>query len=55
MNTVKSEQQLRVGSTDEWVPWKQWLNQPLVFMDCGIRAAESDPDDPSKHGSSGWC
>ena len=28
---------LRTSSSCEWVPWKQWLNQPLVFMGCGIR------------------
>lgn len=46
--TFNPDLKLRASSTDEWVPWKQWLNQPLVFMGCGIRAAEPVPDDPSK-------
>ena len=28
---------LRSSSAGEWVPWKQWLNQPLVYLGCGIR------------------
>ncbi len=46
--TFNPDLKLRASSTGEWVPWKQWLNQPLVFMGCGIRAAESVPEDPSK-------
>ena len=30
------ELQLRAHGGAEWVPWKQWLNQPLVFAGCGI-------------------
>lgn len=29
--------QLRAHSTAEWVPWAQWLNEPLVHAGCGIR------------------
>jgi hypothetical protein len=27
---------LRSHSSDDWLPWTQWLNQPLVFAGCGI-------------------
>ena len=30
------ELQLRAHSGGDWVPWKQWLNQPLVHAGCGI-------------------
>jgi hypothetical protein len=32
---------LRTSSTAEWLPWAQWLNQPLVYAGCGIRIIES--------------
>ncbi len=28
--------QLRAHSGADWVPWQQWLNQPLVHAGCGI-------------------
>ena len=34
--TFNPELQLRAHGGAEWVPWKQWLNQPLVFAGCGI-------------------
>ena len=36
--TINPELQLRASSTAPWQPWKQWLNQPLVWAGCGIRA-----------------
>ncbi|MDP2371530.1 AAA family ATPase [Rhodoferax sp.] len=41
---------LRSHSTDEWLSWRQWLNQPLVLSGCGIRVAESAGH---RHGPSG--
>ena len=34
--TFNPELQLRAHGGAEWVPWKQWLNQPLVYAGCGI-------------------
>ncbi|MGH8847147.1 MAG: ankyrin repeat domain-containing protein, partial [Polaromonas sp.] len=34
--TFNPELQLRADSGAEWLPWKQWLNQPLVHAGCGI-------------------
>ena len=33
---LNPELQLRAHSGSAWVPWKQWLNQPLVHAGCGI-------------------
>ena len=33
---LNPELQLRAQSGGGWVPWKQWLNQPLVHAGCGI-------------------
>ncbi|WP_051675847.1 ankyrin repeat domain-containing protein [Polaromonas glacialis] len=33
---LNPELQLRAHSGAGWVPWKQWLNQPLVHAGCGI-------------------
>jgi len=33
---LNPELQLRAHSGADWVPWKQWLNQPLVHAGCGI-------------------
>jgi hypothetical protein len=33
---LNPELQLRAHSGSDWVPWKQWLNQPLVHAGCGI-------------------
>ncbi|MBK9346030.1 MAG: hypothetical protein IPN06_06125 [Burkholderiales bacterium] len=35
---INPDLQLRASSTAPWQPWKQWLNQPLVWAGCGIRA-----------------
>ena len=35
------ELQLRAHSGAAWVPWKQWLNQPLVHLGCGIETPET--------------
>lgn len=35
--------QLRAHSSADWVPWTRWLNQPLVYAGCGIRAVEPAP------------
>jgi len=37
------ELQLRAHGGAAWVPWKEWLNQPLVQAGCGIEAPEA-PD-----------
>ena len=39
--TFNPELQLRAHSGAEWVPWKQWLNQPLVYAGCGIELRDS--------------
>jgi hypothetical protein len=36
------ELQLRVHSASEWVPWKQWLNQPLVHSGCDFEALSKE-------------
>ena len=33
---LNPELKLRAHSGADWVPWKQWLNQPLVHVGCGI-------------------
>lgn len=44
--TLNPDLQLRAHHTDNWLPWTQWLNQPLVFAGCGIQTNEavSRPD-----------
>ncbi|MEP6963893.1 MAG: hypothetical protein ABI845_00275, partial [Polaromonas sp.] len=39
--TFNPELQLRAHSGVDWVPWKQWLNQPLVYAGCGIELRDS--------------
>jgi len=41
--------QLRAHHTGNWLPWKQWLNQPLVNVGCGVKdnAAVSRSDKAS--------
>ena len=41
--TFNHELKLRAHSGAEWVPWKQWLNQPLVFAGCGVREGAARP------------
>jgi hypothetical protein len=36
------ELQLRAHSASEWVPWKQWLNQPLVHTGCDIETLSKE-------------
>ena len=38
---LNPELKLRTSSTADWLPWAQWLNQPLVYAGCGIRIVES--------------
>ena len=47
--TFNPELQLREHHTGAWLPWKQWLNQPLVFAGCAIKyhAAAPEPDEDS--------
>ena len=33
---LNHEMRLRAHGGADWVPWKQWLNQPLVHAGCGI-------------------
>ncbi len=33
---LNPEMQLRAHGGADWLPWKQWLNQPLIFAGCGI-------------------
>lgn len=35
--TFNPELQLRAQHASDWLPWAQWLNQPLVFSGCGIQ------------------
>ncbi len=46
--TFNPDLQLRTHHTGAWLPWKQWLNQPLVFAGCAIKyhaaAPEADED-----------
>ena len=37
--TFSSDLKLPVSGTAEWLSWEQWLNRPLVYAGCGIRAA----------------
>jgi hypothetical protein len=37
--TFNPELRLRAHSGAEWLPWAQWLNQPLVYAGCGIKAS----------------
>lgn len=31
---------LRTSSNADWLPWRQWVNQPLVWTGCGITMTE---------------
>ena len=39
--TLNPDLQLRAHHTGSWLPWTQWLNQPLVFAGCGIQTNEA--------------
>ncbi len=42
---INPDLKLRTSSTAEWLPWTEWINQPLVFAGCGIRRTkDSDPN-----------
>jgi hypothetical protein len=47
--TFNPDLQLRAHPTGSWMPWKQWLNQPLVFTGSSIKyhAAVPQPDEES--------
>lgn len=38
---LNPELQLRAHHSGHWLPWAQWLNQPLVFSGCGIQLTDS--------------
>jgi hypothetical protein len=38
---INPELQLRAHHTGNWQPWKQWLNQPLVYAGCAIKNNEA--------------
>ncbi len=38
---LNPEMQLRAHAGADWLPWKQWLNQPLIFAGCGIVQPEA--------------
>ena len=48
--TFNPDLQLRAHHTGNWLPWKQWLNQPLVFTGCHIKTNEAvvRPDSASE-------
>lgn len=39
--TLNPELQLRAHHSGNWLPWTQWLNQPLVFSGCGIKFSKA--------------
>jgi len=47
--TFNPDLQLRAHHTGSWLPWKQCLNQPLVFTGSSIKylTAEPQPDEDS--------
>jgi hypothetical protein len=47
--TFNPDLQLRAHHAGAWLPWKQWLNQPLVFTGCAIKhhTAAPQPDEDS--------
>jgi hypothetical protein len=39
--TINPDLQLRAHHTGNWLPWTQWLNQPLVLTGCSIKTNEA--------------
>lgn len=38
--TFNPDLQMRAHHTGDWIPWKQWLNEPLVFGGCSITTTQ---------------